>query len=72
MTPKFNLQMFIYIVLGSQIAVYLCWSFVDMSFSTPLIETFKTSNSRGHYLMFLFCVLFIGLPFYAPFKNDAK
>jgi hypothetical protein len=71
MKPKFNLSAFIYIFFGSQIIVYLCWSFVTLSFLIPLIETFKTNESRGFYLMFLFCILFVGVPHYMPFKRDS-
>jgi len=70
MSTKFNLSIFIYILFGSQIIVYLSWSFIELSFLTPLIETFKTNESRGFYLMFLFCVIFMGLPHYMPFKNN--
>jgi len=69
MKPTFLLNRFAITILGSHIVVYLCWCFIDFSFKTPILETFKDENSRGWYLSFLFCVLFCGLPIYLPFKG---
>ena len=72
MTLKFYLHRFIYVFFGTQFLIYLCWSFIELSFLTPIIDTFKTTNSRGCYLMIMFCILVCGSPYYAPFENNTK
>jgi len=70
MKPKFYLNRFILAVFGSQLLIYLCWSFIELSFTTPFIETFNTTDSRGVYIAFLVIVLFCGAPFYLPFEEE--
>lgn len=54
------------------IVPYLCWVFVELSFSKPFIETFSTSKSRGLYLSYLISLFLCALPYYAPFINKKK
>lgn len=64
MKQKFNLTKFILVLAVSHLVVYICWSFVSLSFSEPIIETLKDNSSRGAYLWFLFVVLVLGAVFY--------
>ena len=64
MKQKFNLRNFIYIFIGSQLIIYIAWGFIELSFLTPLIKTFETDISRGFYIMFLFCLFIITMPYY--------
>jgi len=69
MEPKFYFNRFIYSLFGLHFIIYLCWSFVEFSLLKPIQQTFETSDSRGFYVIFLFCALFSLAPFYAPFEN---
>ena len=70
MNNKFYLNRFILIFLAAHAFVYLSWAFVDLSLTIPITETFKYSNSRFCYLVFMFVVFVSGAPFYFPFEED--
>lgn len=72
MKPKFKLKIFIYYSLATHILIYLCWSFVKISFVKPFIDFFETEESRINFLTVIFFIMVLGLPFYAPFEKTTK
>ena len=70
METKFNLKRCLIFILGLHILAYLGWSFVEFSFYQPIQQTLNDETSRGMYLVFLIVIIFFGLPYYAPFKDE--
>jgi len=57
------------VLIISHLSIYLCWSFVVFSLSTPVLETFKNNDTRGFYLLFLFMVMFFSMPYTFPIED---
>ncbi len=60
----------IYILIFAHLIPYACWAFIDLSLINPLLITFNSSEGRGGYLCFLFCILFMSCPFILPFEEQ--
>jgi len=69
METTFSLKKFLTFIFIFNILVYLGWSFVEFSFYEPIYQTFKTTTSRGMYLVFLLVICVFGTPYYLPFKS---
>jgi len=67
---EFKVKTFIYFLVAPQLTIYLLWCFVDLSFITPLIDTFEDSESRFFYILFMLICIIFGLPHYLPNKEE--
>ena len=65
----FKPKIFATIFLCAHLVVYLCYSFVELSFVKPIIYTLETNNSRSGYIAFVFMVTFFALIFSTPIEK---
>lgn len=69
---NWNWRMFLWIVFGIQLIIYLAWAFVVLSFTEPLIVTFSSATGRGFYLGILFVLSINGAAYCSEFPEDKK
>ena len=68
--PVFKPTRLIYILIFAHLIPYLCWAFIDLSLTKPILIVFSYSEGRGGYLFFLFAIIFMSGPFILPFEEQ--
>lgn len=69
METEFKPKKLVMYLLLIHLVIYLCWSFVELSFTEPIIKTFQDNGSRLLYLLSVISMIAATAQYHSPLKD---
>lgn len=67
---KLNFKKSLMLLSTALAFIYLSWSFVELSFTIPFIESFKNPESRFGFLGVILILFLCSIPLSIEFENE--